>query len=84
MLNHLKKHAMQSFVALEDCPPHVQHGLNHHRKYWFAVLEELPDACIVAPTTNGSNQQALRSQRATNVIRDVDQFALEELPVGQK
>ena len=34
VLNHLKKHAMQSFVALEDRPPHVQHGLNgHHRKY---------------------------------------------------
>ena len=32
VLNHLKKHAMQSFVALEDCPPDVQRGLNHHRK----------------------------------------------------
>jgi hypothetical protein len=41
MLDHLKKHAVQSFVALEDRPPHIQHGLNHHRKYWIAALEEL-------------------------------------------
>jgi hypothetical protein len=45
MLNHLKNHSMQSFVAIEDCPPYIQHGLNHHRKYWIAVLEQLPDAC---------------------------------------
>jgi hypothetical protein len=45
MLNHLKNHSMQSFVAVEDCPPYIQHGLNHHRKYWIAVLEQLPDAC---------------------------------------
>jgi hypothetical protein len=28
MLNELQEHSMQSFVALEDRPPHVQHGLN--------------------------------------------------------
>jgi hypothetical protein len=28
MLNHLQERSMQSFVALEDRPPHVQHGLN--------------------------------------------------------
>jgi hypothetical protein len=32
MLNHLQENSMQSFVALEDRPPHIQHGLNHHRK----------------------------------------------------
>jgi hypothetical protein len=28
MLNDLQEHSMQSFVALEDRPPHFQHGLN--------------------------------------------------------
>ena len=84
MLDHLQENSMQSFVTLEDRPPYIQHGLNHDRKYWIAVLEELPDACFVAPTTNGSHQQAIRPQRAANVILNVDQLALEELPVGQK
>lgn len=83
MLNHLKKHAEQSFATFEDCP-HIQHGLHHHREYWVAVPEELPDAGFVASATNRSHQQTISPQHAANVILDVDQLALEKVPVRQK
>jgi len=69
---------MQSFVAFEDRSPHVQHGLNHHRKYRITVLEQFADPCFIAPAADGSHQQAVGSERATNVVLDVDQFALLE------
>lgn len=47
---------MQSFVALEDRSPHVQDGLNHHRKYRIAVLEQLADACFVMSSADGTDQ----------------------------
>ena len=41
VLNQLKHHSVQSFVAVEDRSPYVQHGLNHQREYWIAVLDQL-------------------------------------------
>ena len=73
---------MQSFVAFEDRSPHVQHGLNHHRKYRITMLEQLADPCFIAPAVDGSNQQAVGPERATNVVLDVDQFALQKLPIS--
>ena len=82
MLDNLQEHFMQSFVAFEDRSPHVQHGLNHHRKYRITVLEQLADPCFIAPAVDGSNQQAVGPERATNVVLDVDQFALQKLPIS--
>ena len=84
MLDDLQEHLVQSFVALEDRPPYVQHGLDHHKKYRIAVLDQLADPCFVVPAADGANQQTVSPQRATNMVFEVDQLALEELPVGQQ
>jgi hypothetical protein len=60
MLDNLQEHFMQSFVTFEDRSPHVQHGLNHHRKYRIAVLEQFADPCFIAPAADGSNQASRR------------------------
>jgi hypothetical protein len=55
MLNHLQERAMQSFVALEDRPPHIQHGLDSQGEDRIAVLEQLADAeapRLTAPMSN--------------------------------
>ncbi len=48
------------------------------------MLDQLAHAGIVATSTNGSDKQSVGSQRATNVVLDADQLALQELAVGQK
>lgn len=83
VLNHLRQDLVQSLVALEDRPPHIQHGLDHHGKYRIAVLEQLPDPGFVTQLGRPLPSAAVSPERATNVILDVDQLALEQLPVGQ-
>ncbi|MEH2545188.1 hypothetical protein V1283_001833 [Bradyrhizobium sp. AZCC 2262] len=83
MLNHLKKHAMQSFVAVEDRPPHVQQA-SIMTENTGSLFSRSSGRVLRSPATNASHQQPIRSQRAANVILDVDQLALEEFPVGQK
>ena len=46
--------------------------------------EQLADAGFVSSSADGANEQPIGPQRATNVVFDVDQLALQELPVGQK
>jgi hypothetical protein len=75
---------MQPGVPIEDRPAHVQHGLDHRREDKVRVLDELAHARIVATATDGPDKQSVGSERAANVVLDVDQFALEKLAVGQK
>lgn len=73
---------MQSFVAFEDRSPHLQHSFNHHGKYRIAVLDQLADSRFVSPAADCSNHQTASPKRTTNVVFNIDQLALEELPVG--
>jgi hypothetical protein len=67
---------------------HLCYSTNGHDIFCDAGAPFITGGTLYVPTyvssTNGSHQQAIRSQRATNAIFDVDQPALEELPVGQK
>ncbi len=84
MLDYLQQHAMQPIVTFKDPAPHVQHSLNGCYEDRIAALDQLAHAGFVGTARDGSNQQPIRPQRTTNVVFEVDQFALEQLPAGQQ
>jgi hypothetical protein len=84
LFDHLLEHSVQPFEAFEDGPPHIEHGFNGRDEDRIAPPEQLADARFLTASANRSNQQSIGPERATNVVFNVDQFALEELPVGQQ
>ncbi|MFB9264470.1 hypothetical protein ACFFWD_15020 [Bradyrhizobium erythrophlei] len=65
-------------------PPHGKHDFDGHREDRIIALEQLANACFVSAPGDCSDQQTIGLQRPANVILDVDQLALEKLPVGQQ
>jgi hypothetical protein len=75
---------MRPGITIEDCSAYVQHGLDHRREDKVRGLDQLADACIVLATTDGPDKQSVGSERATNVVLDVDQLALRKFSIGQE
>jgi hypothetical protein len=84
VLNHVRHHAGHSFVTIKDRSSHVPHRFDHGGEHVIGVLDQHSDPRIETSAADRSNQQSAGSQRAPNMIFNVDQFAFQKLAVGPK